>query len=134
MGIPIGTMIGVLVVHIIMHLIELGFGEPLARCLESANPMCGTPIEGFFQLGRREDSNFSNSTLGRLPVLGAIGSLWDFIKSAWELLKGAFQFNYAWLKGDMFFVRLALWLVQTVMALWTLWIVAFLAISAIARR
>lgn len=127
-------MVAIVVVHIIMHLIELGFGAPLPRCVDSPNPMCGTPVEDFFQLGRREDSNFANSTLGRLPVLSALGGLWDFIKSGWELLKGAFQFNYAWLKGDMFFVRLALFLAQVGFGIWSLWIVVTLAATAIARR
>ena len=114
-----GTIIAILFLHIWMHAIEVGFGEPSPQCVNDPNPLCGTPVAGFFELGRekaREDQGFLGRTVGRLPGISELGRVWDVVQASWSALVGIFTFNYAWVKSDSYIARLILFVVQAVLA------------------
>ena len=108
-------IIVILILHVLAHLIDVGFGGETAECIGQSNPMCGTPVSNFFELGRDGSNQFGGGTLGRVPVLGQIAVVWDTVQAAWTLMTGVFAFDYAWLKSDLYLARFGLWMVQAVL-------------------
>ena len=109
-------IIVILILHVLTHLVDVGFGGETAVCANDPNPMCGTPVSGFFELGREKSEEFGGGTQSRLPVIGQLSVIWDTIQASWTLMTGVFAFNYSWLKSDYYLARFGLWMVQAILA------------------
>ena len=122
----------ILILHVLAHLVDVGFGGDTAECMDSPNPMCGTPVADFFDIGRSRSSEFGG-TLSRLPVIGQLTGVWDTIQASWTLLTGVFTFDYAWLKSDYYLARFGLWMVQSVLAVISLVMLMKLVLAGLGR-
>ena len=112
------TIVAILILHVLMHWVEVGFGEPSPQCVDDPNPLCGTPVAGFFELGREQaqaEQGFLGRTVGRLPVISELSRVWDVVQASWTALVGMFTFNYAWVKSDYYVARVGLFLVQAIL-------------------
>ena len=127
----IAPIVIIILMHVVAVGIQLGFGDPTPECKMSmsTNPMCGTPVEDFFQLGRDQRTAFGSETLGRLPLVGAIADFGNAIQSGWALLTKAFFFDYQWLHGDALLLRFGLWCIQAILGAIAIGIIINLAVS-----
>lgn len=133
-----GAIVAILLLHVGLHGIEVAFAGIPPQCVGDPNPLCGTPASGFASLARGaptdQGPSFFGQTLGKLPVIGELATVWQVVQAMWTALVGAFAVNYAWLKNDTYIGRLILFIVQAIMGgIAASWLFS-IGIQAIGRR
>ena len=128
------AIIALLFLHIILGGIQVAFGGVSGVCEGSDNPLCGTPVQDFRELGR-SDPMEKKGIVGRLPIIGELAGVWKVVQVGWTALVGAFTVNYAWLnESDTYIGRLMVFVLQSCLgAVAASWLFS-IGIQAIGRR